>query len=147
MSARRFTGILLAAALLSGVAMLVVGELSPVLFCVTFLVFALTEACVRPYSTNILLSQQEGDTGAASSLINFTHTAIGCVGMLLAVLPWSSYVFGIGVLIVASMAAAVVGWAVLLKSRVPLKGIKDGSPSARLQAQAPVGAEPQRSAR
>ncbi|RDB63347.1 MFS transporter [Gordonibacter sp. 28C] len=146
-SARRFTGILLAAALLSGVAMLVVGELSPVLFCVTFLVFALTEACVRPYSTNILLSQQEGDTGAASSLINFTHTAIGCVGMLLAVLPWSSYVFGIGVLIVASMAAAVVGWAVLLKSRVPLKGIKDGSPSARLQAQAPVGAEPQRSAR
>ncbi len=68
-SARRFTGILLAAAALSGVAMLLAGELSPVLFCLTFLVFALTEACIRPYSTNILLSQQEGDTGAASSLM------------------------------------------------------------------------------
>ena len=68
-SARRFTGILLVAAALSGVAMLLAGELSPVLFCLTFLVFALTEACIRPYSTNILLSQQEGDTGAASSLM------------------------------------------------------------------------------
>ena len=68
-SACCFTGILLAAAALSGVAMLLAGELSPVLFCLTFLVFALTEACIRPYSTNILLSQQEGDTGAASSLM------------------------------------------------------------------------------
>ena len=130
-SARRFTGILLAAAALSGVAMLLAGELSPVLFCLTFLVFALTEACIRPYSTNILLSQQEGDTGAASSLINFAHTAIGCVGMLLAVLPWSSYVQGIGVLIVASMAFAGIGWIALLKSRIPLAGIKGASPSGQ----------------
>ena len=130
-SARRFTGILLVAAALSGVAMLLAGELSPVLFCLTFLVFALTEACIRPYSTNILLSQQEGDTGAASSLINFAHTAIGCVGMLLAVLPWSSYVQGIGVLIVASMAFAGIGWIALLKSRIPLAGIKGASPSGQ----------------
>lgn len=130
-SARRFTGILLVAAALSGVAMLLAGELSPVLFCLTFLVFALTEACIRPYSTNILLSQQEGDTGAASSLINFAHTAIGCAGMLLAVLPWSSYVQGIGVLIVASMAFAGIGWIALLKSRIPLAGIKGASPSGQ----------------
>ena len=140
-SARRFTGILLAAAALSGVAMLLAGELSPVLFCLTFLVFALTEACIRPYSTNILLSQQEGDTGAASSLINFAHTAIGYVGMLLAVLPWSSYVQGIGVLIVASMAFAGIGWIALLKSRIPLAGIKDAAPSGQ-EAPAVRGGRP-----
>ena len=78
MSARRFTSILLGIALASGAAMLAVGQASPQLFCITFLAFALTEAAVRPYSTNVLLSQQEGDTGAASSLINFAHTAIGC---------------------------------------------------------------------
>ena len=140
-SARRFTGILLVAAALSGVAMLLAGELSPVLFCLTFLVFALTEACIRPYSTNILLSQQEGDTGAASSLINFAHTAIGCAGMLLAVLPWSSYVQGIGVLIVASMAFAGIGWIALLKSRIPLAGIKDAAPSGQ-EAPAVRGGRP-----
>lgn len=124
-SARRFTGILLGVGLASGLAMLAVGELSPTLFCLTFLAFALAEAAVRPYSTNILLSQQEGDTGAASSLINFAHTAIGCVGMLVAVLPWPNFVTGIGIIIVASMGVGILGWIALLRSRVPLAGIKD----------------------
>lgn len=146
-SARRFTSILLGIAVLSGVAMLVVGELSPVLFCLTFLVFALTEACIRPCSTNILLSQQEGDTGAASSLINFAHTAIGCVGMVLAVLPWSSYVFGIGVLIVVVMALACVCWFALLKSSIPLKGIKDDASAGESPAHPPADVLPQHPAR
>lgn len=130
-TARRFTSILLIVAVCSGVAMLLVGELSPTLFCVTFLAFALTEACVRPYSTNILLSQQEDDAGAASSLINFAHTAIGCVGMVLAVLPWPNYVMGIGILIVVVMVFAGICWVVLLRSRIPLIGIKDESPVTR----------------
>lgn len=124
-SARRFTGILLGVGLASGLVMLAVGELSPTLFCLTFLAFALAEAAVRPYSTNILLSQQEGDTGAASSLINFAHTAIGCVGMLVAVLPWPNFVTGIGIIIVASMGVGILGWIALLRSHVPLAGIKD----------------------
>ena len=124
-SARRFTDILLGVGLASGLAMLAVGELSPVLFCLTFLAFALAEAAVRPYSTNILLSQQEGDTGATSSLINFAHTAIGCVGMLVAVLPWPNFVTGIGIIIVASMGVGILGWIALLRSHVPLAGIKD----------------------
>lgn len=124
-SARRFTSILLAVSLAAGAAMAVVGELSPVLFCGTFVVFALGEASVRPYSTNVLLSQQEGDTGAAASLINFTHTALGCIGMLAAVLPWPSYVEGVGFIIMASMAAAGLGWIALLRSSIPLAGIKN----------------------
>ena len=105
--------------------MLAVGQASPQLFCITFLAFALTEAAVRPYSTNVLLSQQEGDTGAASSLINFAHTAIGCVGMLAAVLPWPNYVVGVGAIIVGSMGVAIAGWVALLRSNVTLRGIKD----------------------
>ena len=124
MSARRFTSILLGIALASGAAMLAVGQASPQLFCITFLAFALTEAAVRPYSTNVLLSQQEGDTGAASSLINFAHTAIGCVGMLAAVLPWPNYVVGVGAIIVGSMGVAIAGWVALLRSNVTLMCIK-----------------------
>lgn len=124
MSARTFTSLILAIAGISGVAMLCVGQISPTLFCITFLVFALMESCARPYSTNILLSQQEDDTGAAASLINFLHTALGSVGMVVAVLPWTNYVEGVGVIIVASMIAAALAWLVLLRSSVPLKGLK-----------------------
>lgn len=128
-SAKRFTTILLAVSLAAGAVMMAVGELSPMLFCGTFVVFALSEASVRPYSTNILLSQQEGDTGAAASLINFTHTALGCIGMLAAVLPWPNYVEGVGAIIIASMAAALIGWAALLRSTIPLVGIKNETPA------------------
>ncbi len=124
-SARTFTTVLVVVGAAAGVAMLAVGTLSPVLFCVTFVAFALAEAAIRPYSTNILLSQQERDTGAASSLINFANTAVGSVGMLLAVLPWPNYVVGVGAIIVATMAAAGLVWWALLRSRIPLPGIKD----------------------
>ncbi len=124
MNARRFTNIILTIAGLSGVAMLCVGQISPTLFCVTFLVFAVMQACVRPYSTNILLSQQDDDTGAASSLINFLHTALGSLGMVIAVLPWANYVEGVGVIIVVSMIVAGLGWFALLRSNAPLKGVK-----------------------
>ncbi len=124
MDARRFTNIILTIAGLSGVAMLCVGQISPTLFCMTFLVFAVMQACVRPYSTNILLSQQDDDTGAASSLINFLHTALGSLGMVIAVLPWTNYVEGVGVIIVASMVIAGLGWFALLRSSAPLKGVK-----------------------
>ena len=129
LSAQRFTTILIALALAAGIAMLALGYLSPFLFCATFLVFAITEASVRPYSTNILLSQQTGDTGAASSLINFTHTAIGCAGMVLAVLPWPNYIVGVGAIIAGSMIVAGIAWFALIRSRVPLAGIKDRDPS------------------
>lgn len=125
MSARRFTTIILSIGLVSGIAMFAIGELSPYLFCFTFLIFALAEACVRPYSTNILLSQKEDDAGAASSLINFTHTAAGCLGMVLAVLPWANYIISIAALIVMTMVFGLVAWFFFLRSSITLKGITD----------------------
>ena len=119
-SARTFTTIMIAVGAAAGGAMLALGSLSPVLFCLTFVAFALAEACIRPYSTNILLSQQEHDTGAAASLINFAHTAVGSVGMLVAVMPWPNFVVGIGVIIVVTMAAAGGIWWALLRSNIPL---------------------------
>ena len=124
-SARHFVTALLAVSVGTGVCMLVFGELSPFAFCACFLVFAFFEAAIRPMSTNILLSQQEGDTGAASSLINFAHTAVGTIGMLAIVAPWPNYIVGIAVLIIATMVAGLVAWAALLRSNVPLIGVKD----------------------
>ena len=126
-SARKFASLALGVALATGISMLAVGEASPVAFCIIMLAFALCESAIRPYSTNILLSQQEGDTGAASSLINFANTAVGSVGMALAVLPWPNFVVGIGAIITGTMVVAGVLWVTLLKSKVPLVGIKEAT--------------------
>ena len=45
--------------------------------------------------------------------------------MLAAVLPWPNYVVGVGAIIVGSMGVAIAGWEALLRSNVPLRGIKD----------------------
>ena len=124
-TARKFTSIILVISFLAGVAMLIIGEMSPYLFCFTFLIFAVAEACVRPYSTNILLSQKDEDTGAASSLINFTHTVVGCIGMAVAVLPWPNYVIAVATIITTTMIAAIIAWFFFLRSSIPLEGLKD----------------------
>lgn len=67
--------------------MAVAGHLSPFLFCGCFAVLALAAASIRPYSLNILLEQQGRDAGTASALMNCMHAALGCIGMLLAMLP------------------------------------------------------------
>lgn len=119
-SARRFTWGLIVAGLAVGAAVLGVGGSSPFAFCGVFTLYVLLEACVRPFSAAILLAQPGHEAGAAASLVNFSHTALGTVGMLAAVMPWASYLEGLGVIIVASMAVAGVLWAVLLRSRAPL---------------------------
>ncbi len=125
LSARAFIGSTLVGSLLAGALMLAFGSLSPFAFFIFMVLFMFTESALRPLSTNILLTQYEGDAGAASSVINFAHTAVGSLGMVLAVMPWPNYIIGIAVMIIVSMAAAVAGWAALLKSRIPLAIVKD----------------------
>lgn len=129
-TARRFTTALLVLSCALGLALIAFGEWGPVTFCALFSLFAVAEAAGRPYMMNILLEQAKHHAGAASALMNCVRTGVGCVGMVLAALPWASYVQGVGVLMAAGMAAGLVGWAALLRSRVPLAGIKDDEPAS-----------------
>ena len=108
-----------------GAAMVVIGWLSPVVFCVLVSAYALLTMVIRPYSTNILLNQQEGDTGAASSMMNFMNTMLGVVGMLLAVAPWPTFVFGVGMLMAATSVASLVIWVYIQRKPVIVKGLTD----------------------
>lgn len=132
-SARQFTSILLAISLAAGVLMLAIGQAGASLFCFSFVVFAFTESSVRPYSTNILLSQ-DIDAGVASAMINCMQTLVGCVGMALVVLPWPNYVVGLAVMILVGMGIAAVGWVALLKSDIPLKGMKETGEETRVRS-------------
>ena len=122
---KRATTVAFLSAAVSGVIMFAVGHIHPLTFCLSFILFAFIEAVVRPYSINLLLSQSECDAGAASSLINFVRTLVGCLGMVVAVLPWSDYIDGIATIIVVSMVGCFIVWAWMLKSHMVLFGVKD----------------------
>lgn len=101
----------------AGISMLLFGHVSPVIFLATMIPFSMANSYVRPFSTNILLDQIQGDTGSASALLNFTHTLLGSIGMFIGSLPWSSYVSGIGITIVGFLLLALAVWVYVLKSR------------------------------
>ena len=101
----------------AGIAMFFAGRISPLVFMITFLPFTMAEAAIRPFSTNILLDQQKGDTGSASSLINFTQTTLGSIGMFLGALPWPNFNRGLSIIILGFSTASMAGWILLRRSK------------------------------
>jgi DHA1 family bicyclomycin/chloramphenicol resistance-like MFS transporter len=59
------------------------GSASPIMFALPMLTATVAMSLLRPPTANMLLSQQEGDTGSAASLINFMALFMGSIGMFL----------------------------------------------------------------
>ena len=113
---RLFTHVMIAFGFVAAIALLTVGDQSVFAFCGALIVFATIQSAIRPYMTNILLSQQEGDTGAASSLIGFMVSIFGVIGMGIVVAPWPTYIFGIGAIMLACVVLSCILWVCLLRS-------------------------------
>jgi len=116
----------LSLAFCGGLAVLLTGRAAPWAFLLSFLPYSFSSSLLRPVSTDTLLSQQDTDTGSASALINFGNTAMGSVGMVVAALPWRDFVTGLGTIAAGCALLALLGWAWLLLSDIPLRGIKEG---------------------
>ena len=97
-------------ALISAVAVLILGEVSAVLFLLSFLIFTIVEAMVRPFSMDILLREVKENVGTASSMINFVQTFMGSVGMMFGTLPWGNFVQGLAIVMFGSIAIAIIFW-------------------------------------
>ena len=106
-----------------GFAIMTIGGLAPFLFWLGFAPFSLTGTITRPFSTNIMLDQQDGDTGSASSLISGVATVFGSVGMV-TVSMFSNPVMGLGTIICITGIVSLAGGTLLVKSRLPLRGVK-----------------------
>lgn len=115
-SQRTFTWILLGLGLVSGVLLFLFGHASPFAFCGIFLIFCIAGATSRPYTTDILLSQNKGDTGSASSMLNFVINMFGVVGMALMSLPWANLVSGLATVTIVGISVSIVLWIVMLRS-------------------------------
>jgi DHA1 family bicyclomycin/chloramphenicol resistance-like MFS transporter len=125
MNKKRFASLVFGLSALSGVMVMTVGTLAPVLFLLSFIFMSLSGAVMRPFSTNVLLNQQRSDTGSASSLINTLFTVLGSIGMSIASLPWSNIVISLGVLITIFSLISLLGWSLFLKSKIPCVGVKE----------------------
>lgn len=119
LSPYRFTYVLIFVGLACGAAMFFVGDHSVWIFAALMMVFAVLEATVRPYTTNLLLSLARQDTGSASSMINFLNTALGVAGMAFIMLPFPDYVVGVGAILLASMIVTLPLWVAACKAKAP----------------------------
>ena len=120
---KKFASVCFALYAVCGATIVLVGGMHPVLFWLGFMPFSLVGTITRPFSTNIMLDQQTGDTGSASSLIGGVATVFGSVGMVAASL-FSNVVFGLGFIIFLSGVGSLLGWLILMKSNLPLQGVK-----------------------
>lgn len=106
-----------------GIILLLVGHGAPLLFWIGFAPVTFLGTFIRPYSSSLMLDQQQGDTGSASSLINGVYTVFGSVGMA-CMSVWSDNIFGLGIIVLLTGIISVVSWFVFMCSRIPCAGLK-----------------------
>jgi DHA1 family bicyclomycin/chloramphenicol resistance-like MFS transporter len=113
---RAFTHVMMILGLVAAIALLLFGTSSAFAFCGLLILYATIQSAIRPYTTNVLLSLQQGDTGSASSLINFTFSMFGVIGMSVIMVGWPNYIFGIGAIMLVCTCLSCVLWMLLLRS-------------------------------
>jgi DHA1 family bicyclomycin/chloramphenicol resistance-like MFS transporter len=110
----------------SGLLVFFLGSLSPIIFAFCILPATVAGVCSRPPGTNLMLEQQNEDTGSASSLMGCTMTLMGTIGMLLISLDMGGIVPTLGVITAATGIMASALW--LFLSRQPfIKRIPDSA--------------------
>lgn len=91
---------------IAAVLLVTIGSLHPIALLVSFVPYALAEGIARPAAYLVLLDQPPEIVGAASAFANFSYGVITAFATVLATLPWSTYLFGLGAL--TGLTAAVV---------------------------------------
>lgn len=107
----------------AGVGIVVWGTRTPVIFSFMMFVFYIATNILRPFSTNLILEQQKHDVGTASSVMNMSYNLFGCLGMLLASLPFANLVIAIGAMLMICSIIAIAGWWGLVHSKNEVKGL------------------------
>ena len=108
----------------AGIILLLLGQRLPLLFWIGFAPFTFCGSLIRPFSSNLLLEQQKGDTGSASSLLNGIFTCIGSLGMM-SVSAASNGVLALGSVVLASGLISLLGWTLLMRSKITVVGVKE----------------------
>ncbi|MDR0592535.1 MAG: MFS transporter [Bifidobacteriaceae bacterium] len=121
------TTVLIGCAGLTGVGLLLVGHASPWAFFLFMLAFQMIGTMIRPYAANVLLSLQETDTGAASSMMNCSLQLLGFAAMMPAVLAGGDYLTSLAILICLGFVISMALWVFLMRSPAEIPHVKRGA--------------------
>lgn len=112
-----------ATVLIAGFLILTIGKISPYLFLLSFAPITFSNGFLRSFSSNILLGQKEMNSGGVSSVMNFSGTALGAIGMMLGTLGWTNYVQGLGCITFIGVSFSITLWIIFLKKGYKLHGM------------------------
>ena len=104
-------------AIISAILILTIGNASPIIFLLSYVLYSVMTSYFRPLISDLLLSSTKTDVGAASSVMNFGFTVIGSIGMVVGSLQWSSYTGGLAITMLIFIALTTTVWFYLLKAK------------------------------
>lgn len=99
--------------LASGLLIALLGNLQPMIFALVLLPATVMASCVRTPGANLMLQQQEDDTGSASALMSCFGIFMGSVGMTIISLPWSNTIQVLGAMNIVTGATCLALWLML----------------------------------
>ena len=97
----------------SGLLITLLGGLEPIVFALVLLPATLMASCVRTPGANLMLEQQEEDTGSASALMSCFGIFMGSVGMTIISLPWSDTIQVLGTMNILTGLTCLALWKLL----------------------------------
>ncbi len=108
----------------SGIMIYFLGSLSPLVFAASLIPATLFGSAIRPLGVNLMFNQQDGDTGAVSSTINFSFTVFGGIGMLMTSLNIGSNIILLGGVNFLIAVLNLVFWSIFnSKKSIPAEAI------------------------
>ena len=104
-------------ALISAVLILTVGNVGPIIFFLSYVIYSIVTSYFRPMISDLLLSATNTDVGAASSVMSFAFTVVGSLGMVVGTLGWNNYIGGLAMTMFIFIAITILVWLYLLKAK------------------------------
>lgn len=116
-SVKKVVNVGIGVATLSAILILIVGDISPIIFLLSYVLFSIVTTYLRPLVSDLLLSATKSDVGAASSVMNFGFTVIGSIGMIMGSMAWGTYTDGLAITMFIFIALSIVAWVYVLKNK------------------------------
>ena len=102
--------------IVSGLLTILVGELHPAIFLATIAIGSAAFALQRPPAMNLMIEQQDKNTGSASSLMFCFMGTFGSLGLVIISMNWSNRIVVLGIMNVIFGVLSTIFW-LYVKSR------------------------------
>jgi DHA1 family bicyclomycin/chloramphenicol resistance-like MFS transporter len=100
---------------LSGLAVMLMGIHSPIIFCLLLIPASLFANVIGPPRMSLMMEQVDGDTGSAVSLISSTQMIFGSIGMFIMPLVSGFRIQFLGGTYLIVGIISLIGWRILIK--------------------------------